>query len=118
MILCLETSARYFFWWKKTVTSKADTVLVPLLIGISLAQFGIALRHTDAIYYQQPLSIWSVIIASDFLMLFGTLFHLIPAWQLNSYTNWYVVKHILIRLCIAVCLSCAIIAFDVTYLIQ
>jgi hypothetical protein len=112
IIVCLETSARYWMWWSK-VKTELGPVLPPLLLGIAVAQAGIAVRHMDVFYYNVPEHFFPPVLVADSLMLLGTVLHLIPCWRIShSFSERRIAVEIVLRGIMAVTMASAIVIYN------
>lgn len=112
MVICVETSIRYSLWWRK-VRREDPSVMSLLLIGIAIAQGGIALRHADVFFYYQPVPMIGVIVIADALMVIGTLYHLFPAWRIShGYDSRRTAIALFVRGVLAAALSVSVFMLD------
>ena len=115
IIVCLETSARYWIWWTKVRASPNSGVLAPLLVGIAVFQAGIAMRHIDIFYYYLQEPFLGIVLAADILMLIGTILHLVPCWKIShSFSERRIAIEIALRGVTAVALASLIFLFSLT----
>lgn len=116
IVICIECSAHYALWWRKVGREESDPqnlLLLPLLIGIAIAQAGIALRHVDILYYEVAPDMIGTVLLSDILMMVGTAFHLFPAWRISrGLTGRQIRTAVCIRILIAAALAGVVILYD------
>ena len=113
IIVCVETSARYWMWWSKAKKDLSSGVLAPLLLGIAIAQAGIALRNFNILYYKVPEEFFLVVIGADSLMLLGTLLHLIPCWKIShSFSERRIAVEVVLRGVMASTVSFLIVLYN------
>ena len=113
IIVCVETSARYWMWWSKAKKDLSSGVLAPLLLGIAIAQAGIALRNFNIFYYKVPEEFFLVVLGADSLMLLGTLLHLIPCWRIShSFSERRIAVEVVLRGVMASTVSFLIVFYN------
>lgn len=91
MLLCTEIAVRYGFWWH--TARRSGAILARLLLGVCIAQAGLACAMMAATYNTLSNSIFSFsvptfpnvifFLVTDLFMIVGAIFHLIPCWSLN-----------------------------------
>lgn len=112
-LVCTETAVRYAFWWRKIRREPEPGILLPLMLGIGVAQAGIAIRHVDMFYYANPTPMLWIVLLADAFMLIGTLLHLTPAWRIShGYSDRRIKWGIAIRVVVAAVLAGAIVYAD------
>ena len=113
IIVCVETSARYWMWWSKAKKDLSSGVLTPLLLGIAIAQAGMALRNFNILYYKVPEEFFLVVLGADSLMLLGTLLHLIPCWRIShSFSERRIAVEVVLRGVMASTVSFLIVLYN------
>jgi len=84
ILICIETAARYTFWWSKTRHDYSAGLLPPLMIGIGMVQLGTFLRNFNFFSHTlDRMPLMDVVIVPDALIMAGTLVHLIPCWRIS-----------------------------------
>jgi hypothetical protein len=113
--ICLETSARYWIWWMKVRARNDVGILPPLLIGVAVAQAGIAVRQTGVFYPYVHEPLLGIVLLADILMLIGTILHLVPCWRIShSFSERRMAIEIALRGIMAVALASLIFLFSLT----
>jgi hypothetical protein len=100
-------------WWSKAKKDLSSGVLAPLLLGIAIAQAGIALRNFNILYYKVPEEFFLVVLGADSLMLLGTLLHLIPCWRIShSFSERRIAIEVVLRGVMASTVSFLIVLYN------